>query len=105
MKIKFKIFSTKRDSSWLPAESAPAAIACVVGVHMARANDRRSVKDSFPVEIKRPTKAFLDAVNQVAEPIKQLEECQQNVKNLEPLDSARVDLTTAYAINSLFWSK
>lgn len=72
---------------------------------MAKANEKKSVKDSFPVDIKRPTKEFLDAVNQVTEPVKKLEQCQKNSSTFTPLDSARVDLTTAYAINSLFWSK
>ena len=72
-------------------------------IHMA--NDRPMVKDSLPVEVKRPTKEFLDSINQVTQHIQQLAECQQKAKSLTPLDSARVDLTTAYAINSLFWSK
>lgn len=70
---------------------------------MAKTLNRKG--DTLPVDIKRPTKEFIDSVNQLTGPLQALEECQQKARKLSPLDSARVDLTTVYAIVSLYWSK
>ena len=61
--------------------------------------------DDFPPEMKRPMTALHTSLTELKECLTQFTDQYPNLKNraLSPLLKAKIELTKAYAINSLFW--
>jgi len=67
---------------------------------------KKPLNEEFPVEVRSQMKEFQQLMTHLK---KSLQPLMENYAEIEarikdnPLESARVDLTTVYAINSLFW--
>jgi exosome complex protein LRP1 len=72
---------------------------------IASSSKATSSKDDYPDHIKQQMKEFGEVLAEMKEAIVPLtfehQDLQSRIDN--PLDSARVDLTTVYTLNSLFW--
>lgn len=67
-------------------------------------------QDDFPNEVKVQMKQFQDLLGQLRTALKPLTEnkvpgASSDEDRTKPLASARSDLTTCYAVNSLFWGE
>ena len=73
---------------------------------MSTAPKNKKVLQDFPVEMKTQMKEFQDVLSQLKTTLFPLMEgyptLEAKMEN-NALDSARLDLTTVYAMNSLFW--
>lgn len=69
---------------------------------------KKSLNEEFPIEVRSQMKEFQELMTHLK---KSLQPLMENYADIEarikdnPLESARVDLTTVYAINSLFWGE
>lgn len=80
-------------------------------VVLQMASGHQKCQDDFPNEVKVQMKQFQELLGQLRTALKPLtenraavaEEADGRVK--QPLTSARSDLTTCYAVNSLFWGE
>ncbi|XP_055130007.1 nuclear nucleic acid-binding protein C1D-like [Symphalangus syndactylus] len=63
------------------------------------------INEDSPVEIHEYLSAFANSIDAVDEMLKNLVSVSRNelLQNLDPLEQAKVDLVSAYTLNSMFW--
>ncbi|VFV19487.1 nuclear nucleic acid-binding protein c1d [Lynx pardinus] len=65
------------------------------------------INEDYPVEIHEYLSTFENSIGAVDEMLKTMMSVSRNelLQKLDPLEQAKVDLVSAYTLNSMFWGK